>query len=1145
MATPTISPVAGTYNVNQSVTITDGTAGASIHYTTNGDTPTGSSTLYSGAFTVSANTTVKAIATKSQMNDSSVASNAYILQAVTPVMSPTGGTKTADTSVTLSTTTSGATIYYTTDGSTPTTSSSVYSTAIVVTGQGTVENIKAIAAKSGWTSSGTASETYTINYPVVSTPSISPSSGPYSTAPFVSITTSTSGASIYYTTDGSTPTTSSTLYIGSFQIVGSATVKAIAVKSQMQNSVVASNTYTLTVVTPVMSPASATYTVDQYVSITTTTAGATIYYTMDGTTPTTSSSVYSTPLAVTGNGTNQTIKALAVKSGWTNSAIASQSYIIGYLTVATPSISVAAGTYNNNQSVTITDSTSGASIYYTTNGTTPTTSSALYSGAITVSSSMTLQAIATKTQMLNSVVASRAYVLQAATPTISPAAGAVESGTAVTLTTATTGANIYYTIDGSTPTSSSSLYNSGSKPTVTVALTLKAVAIKSGYSNSAVASTSYTVVVPLMVSHFAGNPYGSSSGWADGTGNAARFNGPLGITSDGTNLYVADYNNTIRKIVIATGEVTTLAGNPVAYGEDDGIGAAATFNYLRDITIDASGTNLYVTQSGCIRKIVIATREVTTFAGFCGYGGYTDGIGAAARFNNPRGITIDTAGTNLYVTDVAAIRKIVIATGEVTTFAGLAGVAGTSGFADGTGIAARFNNPHGITSDGTNFYVADESNNKIRQIVIATGVVTTLANVAATRITNDGTNLYVSYSNNTVSKIVITTGVVTTLAGAAYQYGSTDGTGAAARFRSPYGITSVGTNVYVTEQGNNTIRKIDVSTGAVTTIAGASSDEVSGSADGTGAAARFNSPKGMVSDGTNLYVTDMSNSTIRKAVISSGVVTTFAGTAGNYGSTDGTGAAASFGAPRGITTDGTNLYVVDYDYHNVRKIVIATGVVTTFAGSTTGISGYTNATGTAARFNLPVDITTDGTNLYVVDSGNNNIRKIVISSGVVTTFVGSATGAAGNSNGTGTAARLNGPLGITSAGANLYVSDSGNYVIRKIVISTGVVTTFVGTGTQEYLDATGTAAKIYCPSGIASDGTNLYFLEYCWYTIRKIVISTGVVTTFAGQGLASTAGNTDGILSGATLFDDPSMITAVAGKLFISEYGGHNIRKIE
>ena len=334
-------------------------------------------------------------------------------------------------------------------------------------------------------------------------------------------------------------------------------------------------------------------------------------------------------------------------------------------------------------------------------------------------------------------------------------------------------------------------------------------------------------------------------------------------------------------------------------------------------------------------NLTSANAAVTTFAGSAGTTGSTDATGTSARFKYPYSITTD--GTNLFIADSSnhTIRKIVISTGVVTTIAGSAGVYGST---DGTGTSARFNYPYGITTDGTNLFVADTYNHTIR-------------------------------------KIVISTGVVTTIAGSAGVYGSTDGTGTSARFNYPYGITTDGTNLFVADTYNHTIRKIVISTGVVTTIAGSAG--VYGSTDGTGTAALFNSPHGITTDGTNLFVADMGNSTIRKIVISTGVVTTIAGSAGAYGSTDGTGSAARFssGSPCGITTDGTNLFVTDMDNHTIRKIVISTAAVTTIAGSA-GVYGSTDATGTSAKFNYPGSITTDGTNLFVADTYNHTIRKI-------------------------------------------------------------------------------------------------------------------------------------------------------------------------
>jgi hypothetical protein len=369
---------------------------------------------------------------------------------------------------------------------------------------------------------------------------------------------------------------------------------------------------------------------------------------------------------------------------------------------------------------------------------------------------------------------------------------------------------------------------------------------------------------------------------------------------------------------------------------------------------------------------------------------------------------------------------------SVTTFAGPAQGNRTPGDTDATGNAARFYNPYDITTDGTNLYVADAIDNKIRKIVIATGVVTTLAGPAqgdqscgdtdatgnAARfcfiasITTDGTNLYVTDNQTKIRKIVIATGVVTTLAGPAQGcypacvQGDTDATGNAARFTSPFGITTDGTNVYVAEAGNNKIRKIVIATGVVTTLAGPAQGCypacVQGDTDAIGNAARFHTPYDITTDGTNLYVADAIDNKIRKIVIETGMVTTLAGPAQgdqSCGDTDATGNAARFCFPVGITTDGTNLYVTD-NQSKIRKIVIATGVVTTLAGPAQGcypdcVGDDTDATGNAARFFYPAGINTDGTNLYVADTANNKIRKIA---SAITSFTVSASATNGSAN---------------------------------------------------------------------------------------------------------------------------------------------------
>lgn len=607
------------------------------------------------------------------------------------------------------------------------------------------------------------------------------------------------------------------------------------------------------------------------------------------------------------------------------------------------------------------------------------------------------------------------------------------------------------------------------------------------------------------------------SGNVDGTGASAHFSYPNGSATDSAgNVYVSD-GNAIRKITPA-GVVTTLAGSSKS-GSADGAGTAATFSGPVGLATDSTG-NIYVADENAslIRKIT-SSGVVTTLAG-TGTNGAADGTGRNASFYYPTSLATDSAG-NIYVADMGndTIRMITPA-GVVTT---VAGTAGTRGASDGTGTAALFNSPQGIASDSSgNLYVADTSNYTIRMIAPG-GIVTTVAGTAATQGSTDGIGPLASFGSpqgiatdnagnvyvadpayNTIRKIGAGA-VVTTLAGVSGTSGSTDGPGATATFNGPGGISTDSTgNIYVPDSNNAIVRKI-TPTATVSTFAGSVAHN--GSVDGTGASASFSNPRGLASDSAgNVYVADTNNSTIRK-ITPAGVTSILAGTVGVNGSTDGPGASASFGYPRGIAIDSAGtLYVADTDNNTIRKVTPA-GVVSTFAGS--GNSDTTDGKGTLASFNQPAGIAVDSTgNVYVADTRNATIRKI-LPDGTVSTLAGNP-GQSGRGDGTGMGASFNNPTGLTvdSAG-NVYVADAANSAIRKVT-SAGVVTTFAGrSGTSGFADGTGISATFNRPQGIVMDGSgNLYVADTNNNTLRKIT-SAGVVTTVVG-----TAGSI-GVILGA------------------------------
>jgi sugar lactone lactonase YvrE len=320
--------------------------------------------------------------------------------------------------------------------------------------------------------------------------------------------------------------------------------------------------------------------------------------------------------------------------------------------------------------------------------------------------------------------------------------------------------------------------------------------------------------------------------------------------------------------------------------------------------------------------------------------------------------------------------------------------------------------------------------------------------------------------------------------------------------------------------------------GTVTTFAGSGT---SGSTDATGTAASFSFPSGVAIDaGGNVYVADVVNQKIRK-ITPAGVVTTFAGS-GASGSTDATGTAASFGDPYGIAVDASgNVYVADQSNHKIRKITSA-GVVTTFAGS--GSQGSTDGTGTAASFNYPLGVAVDAVgNVYVADRGNNKIRKIT-PAGTVTTLAGN--GVQGSTDATGTAASFYYPYGVAvDAGGNVYVADQSNHKIRKITPA-GVVTTLAGSGSQGSTDAMGTAASFIYPLGVAVDaGGNVYVADGGNHKIRKIT-PTGTVTTFAGSG---SIGSTDGTGTAASFYYPTGVAIGTGGNMYVADRYNHKIRK--
>ncbi len=628
--------------------------------------------------------------------------------------------------------------------------------------------------------------------------------------------------------------------------------------------------------------------------------------------------------------------------------------------------------------------------------------------------------------------------------------------------------------------------------------------------------------------HYAG-PVVGGRGWRDGQGPAAQFSGAYGLALDASgNLYVADIgNHTIRKIT-PTGLVTTFAGSPQQSGSSDGSGNLARFNHPRALCIDLAG-NLYVADSGnhTIRKITPAG-SVSTLAGSPGQSGDTNGPATSAQFKEPHAIAVDSSG-NLYVADTGnrKVRKI-STSGEVTTlrdepgrFSVLTGIAVDTpgnvyvsafgdrmiykitpngdlsefagqylfwGTVDGTGSAARFPDPTGISIDQSGNLLVAEQRGAVRKITPA-GVVTTYA--ATTGFAEEGplssvffgglSSIAVSptgaiylgdFTTNTLIRRISNDGMVTTIASSSALSGTADGVGTAVRFSRIIRGIAVESNgtVYVADSRSNTIRRIAPG-GVVSTFAG--SAEQSGSADGIGTAARFYGASGIaVSNNGTLYVADSGNHLIRR-ITPQGVVSTLAGAAGQSGATDGLPATARFNNPQAVTIDARgNIYVADGQNYTIRKIT-PDGIVSTLAGAA-GQSGSTDGVGALARLGFITGIVADPAgNLYATD--NHTVRKIT-PLGEVTTFAGAA-GSEGTDDGTGGDARftlLNG-IAIDSTG-NLFVTEVFGTVRR--ITPQAVVTTVGGSGFTGNVDGIGRQAWFGLLRGIGVDGQgNLYLAD--------------------------------------------------------------------
>lgn len=487
VATPVMSPAGGTYANAQNITISCATVGATILYSTDGSPPY---LTYNSPINISSSTTLKAKAVLAGMADSAVSTDIYTItqKVATPISSLPSGTYSGSQSVALSCETLNATIRYTTNGSEPNVNSTLYSSPIIIE---SATNLKVKAFKAGMVDSDTSSYSYTIK---VATPTASPTGGTYQEAQFVSLQCSTA-ALIMYTTDGSDPKTNGTMYLtGTIPIVTNTVLKAYALRANLQDSDVMTEMYNFQTTVPVASPSGGSFSSIQNVTLTSSTVGSSIFYTLDGSTPTTSSTPYVTGTTISITST-KTLKAIAVKNGLANSELLSETYTLNLPKVATPTSSLPSGTYIGNQTANINCATQDAIITFTVDGTDPNINSLSVggSGAIMgVNLSVTLKMRAFKDGMAESDVATYIYELKVATPIANPPGDVYNSPQNVSLSCSTSSTQIRYTTNGDEPTEYSTLYEG--PITISGDMILKAKSFKYGMTASDVLSESYTIM---------------------------------------------------------------------------------------------------------------------------------------------------------------------------------------------------------------------------------------------------------------------------------------------------------------------------------------------------------------------------------------------------------------------------------------------------------------------------------------------------------------------------------------------------------------------------------------------------------------------------------------------------------------------------
>jgi sugar lactone lactonase YvrE len=641
---------------------------------------------------------------------------------------------------------------------------------------------------------------------------------------------------------------------------------------------------------------------------------------------------------------------------------------------------------------------------------------------------------------------------------------------------------------------------------------------------------------------------------------------PAGVAIDNANnLYIADYSySRIRKVDAKTGVISTVAGTgQPGYSGDGGAATAAQLYFPFGVTTD-SGGNLYIadTFNNVIRKVDATNGVISTVAGN-GYGaggngdgGYTGDGGPAtsAELNRPFGVAVDSAG-NLYIADAnnLVIRMVAAASGIISTVAG-DGSACTSVAGDGgPATSAGFCYPAGVTADGAgNLYVADDRTPRIRQ-VRASSLPPTAQTAAPSFSIPPGT--YAGPQTVTVADSTPGAAIYVTLDGSTPK---TAGIGYLGPITVSGGMTikaiAVAPGLIASAPATASYTITSEPTAVITSVAG---DGVSGFSSGGGSPgnAQLGSLAGVALDRSgNLFFADATNDVVWELTAKTGLLSIVAslGRPG-IGNNSGLGASFPFNGPAGVAADGTgNLFIADSGNNVVWKVEAGTGLIKIYAGQQSSSLGTDLGDGgpaTSARLVEPSGLAVDSAgNLYIADTGDGLVRFVSAGTGVITSVagVGPAVGVGSNADGIpATSANLLSPGALALDGnGNLYIALPLSGRVRKVTLSTGLITTVAGNG-----DAYGSSgdggpalkAEVF-PQGIAVDSTgNLYLSDPA--EIRKVSAATGIISNFAGNRYFGYSGD-GGSATVAEVANPQGIAFDASGDLYIADQANYRVREV-